>query len=435
MPLADAHMWLQNQTKGESHRSSPRRICFGYAHASRSTTAGGDSHCISPRRIADPRLNRPEVAQRRNALRLSQRPAITVARHWREAPILAPRGSSHGWSTSDVHQGELSEPADRPVPVKDSLDLQCHGHFVACAVDSARDPPPSAASALPAGADPDVEQALSIRVAVAVAAARKRRALEQASESSAERSRTDESQGDGQLDDGARRLASHLTEEPCRQSELQNAPGMQHAGKSGRFNLCRHGDGRMHVAALEDEVNVLLWSRPGQHEAVKSAASSFDMRQRSYRHAAIRAAREATVAPASATARTAFNARCRELFRNRVVLAGPRPPRSESTRPSGNRRRYTGRRMPSHRPAPEAPMQELHSELKWIMADSIWQGRQFRGGENRGFYDDDSVIRRAVECDFGKALVVPSLVDFMLTNDSKGVTTSPSHAVAPSCLT
>lgn len=70
---------------------------------------------------------------------------------------------------------------------------------------------------------------------------------------------------------------------------------------------------------------------------------------------------------------------------------------------------------------------------RWYVEDSIWNGRQFRGGENRGFYDDDSVVRCAIECDFRKALGKGLLQAYLLKHDhaAPDPQTQPEEVQAP----
>ena len=72
----------------------------------------------------------------------------------------------------------------------------------------------------------------------------------------------------------------------------------------------------------------------------------------------------------------------------------------------------------------------------WRLEDSIWAGRQYRGGEDRGFYDDDDVVRRAVCCDFSKAIGKGLLEGFLLKHDrAKLDPTKHAPAVIMSCET
>ena len=64
------------------------------------------------------------------------------------------------------------------------------------------------------------------------------------------------------------------------------------------------------------------------------------------------------------------------------------------------------------------PRGSKHDPAPWSLDTSIWSGRQYRGGENRGFYDDDSVVRRAIVCDLGKAVDKGLLLPHLLKYDA-----------------
>ena len=48
---------------------------------------------------------------------------------------------------------------------------------------------------------------------------------------------------------------------------------------------------------------------------------------------------------------------------------------------------------------------------------SIWHGRQLLS-DSRDFYDNDGVVRQAIECDFRKALNSNGLDEYLLKHDA-----------------
>ena len=68
--------------------------------------------------------------------------------------------------------------------------------------------------------------------------------------------------------------------------------------------------------------------------------------------------------------------------------------------------------------APRRKKEAVEAKRAWRLEESIWQGRQFRGGEDRGFYDDDGVVRRAIACDWQKAVGKGLLLPFLLKHDA-----------------
>lgn len=142
-----------------------------------------------------------------------------------------------------------------------------------------------------------------------------------------------------------------------------------------------------------------FWKSRERRDAAQDAAAHFDVRQRSLRHSATLSIRAAAGNPTEMLASRAFALSSKELFRNRYFIPEKPPP-------------------PPPQPKARKVSVKVEQERAWRLETSIWAGRQFRGGENRGFYDDDSIRRRAIECDFGKALAKGLLKKFLLKHET-----------------
>ena len=118
-----------------------------------------------------------------------------------------------------------------------------------------------------------------------------------------------------------------------------------------------------------------FWKSRERRDAAQDAAAHFDVRQRSLRHSATLSIRAAAGNPTEMLASRAFALSSKELFRNRYFIPEKPPP-------------------PPPQPKARKVSVKVEQERAWRLETSIWAGRQFRGGENRGFYDDDSIRRR-----------------------------------------
>ena len=138
------------------------------------------------------------------------------------------------------------------------------------------------------------------------------------------------------------------------------------------------------------------WRSEHRQRAALQAAAHFDGQQRSLRNRALKSVKDAAASPADQQASSAFAVHCRDLFRHRYHV-----PEKAHVPPTMGSQRSRRKKQSS-----------------WRVEDSIWAGRQFRDLEDRGFLDDDSVVARAIQRDFGKAQVGTSLPAYLLTHDS-----------------
>lgn len=149
-----------------------------------------------------------------------------------------------------------------------------------------------------------------------------------------------------------------------------------------------------------------VWISEHRQVAAQHAAVRFDGRQRSLRNNALKAVKDTAASPADPRASDAFQVQIKDLFRHRYFVA-------------------------EKAPVTMAMQRRQKSHGGWRIEDSIWAGRQFRDGEDRGFIDDDSIIARAIQYDFNKALT-SNLPDFLLKHDSSapGPNASPDDVQA-----
>jgi hypothetical protein len=155
------------------------------------------------------------------------------------------------------------------------------------------------------------------------------------------------------------------------------------------------------LEAEHRKVSATLWRDAAKMIEAKRAAKSFDERQRALKHGSHQAIKLTSSNPADIPASRAFRTNCRELFRNRYFV--PEKAAQAPTKITGKKR-------------------EIQKE-GWRLESSIWAGRQFRGfdsmgrPQDRGFYDGDEIVRRAIQCDFRKAIDKGLLADFLLKHD------------------
>lgn len=149
-----------------------------------------------------------------------------------------------------------------------------------------------------------------------------------------------------------------------------------------------------------------VWCSPRRRDEAKEAAISFDNRQRSRKNETKSALGLTAEMPDEVYAGIRFDCHCRDLFRNRYFVPekGPPPPKRYAQRSAGA--------------AGQAGQAGQAVKRPWRLQDSIWAGRQFRGGEDRGFYDQDSIRDRAIKCDLSKAIGKGLLVPYLMQNDA-----------------
>ena len=171
---------------------------------------------------------------------------------------------------------------------------------------------------------------------------------------------------------------------------------------------------RMITLQEEHSRRAAEWEDQKRRTEAGVAAISFDTRQHSNKSSSLRALKNAASRPADERAQHAFKQHCLGLFRNRFFVPEKPPPAPARIVSKGRTQKIK----------PESP------RAAWRLETSIWAGRQFRGGENRGFYDDDTVVRRAIVCDFRKAIGKGPLLPYMLKHDKR----SPEPSDAPERL-
>jgi hypothetical protein len=148
--------------------------------------------------------------------------------------------------------------------------------------------------------------------------------------------------------------------------------------------------------------------------ATRLAARDFDQRQMTWSLSTKSGMKATSKNLICSRADSAFKRSSLELFRNRYFIAeAPPPPPVAITGKAGERKAAI-------------------VKPPWRLEDSIWAGRQFRGGEDRGFYDEDTIRRRAVTCDFRKGLAKGFLMKLLLKSEqhSPDPETQPEEADA-----
>lgn len=130
------------------------------------------------------------------------------------------------------------------------------------------------------------------------------------------------------------------------------------------------------------------------------AASSFDARHSGLRHSTARAIKGIDTKPKDYLLQHHFSRSIKDLFRNRYYVP---------EKAAGPPKRFAQRERAAAAPAAKGV---------WRLEDSIWAGRQYRSGENRGFFDDDTIVRRAIVCDFRKAIAKGLLLPYLLKHDA-----------------
>ena len=135
----------------------------------------------------------------------------------------------------------------------------------------------------------------------------------------------------------------------------------------------------MRFATLESELmerGAEWWPLEQQRAGALAAASAFDGRHSGYKHGTSRAIKETASRPYDLLASKTFSNRCGDLFRNRFVLpAETKPARPPVPVPTPHDKR--GREKAAAAAAATPKRKSGH----WRLEASIWNGRQFRGGE------------------------------------------------------
>ena len=164
-----------------------------------------------------------------------------------------------------------------------------------------------------------------------------------------------------------------------------------------------HPTGRARVPAASLDAPLAIPN--DTKEPVVLAAKTFDGSHRRLYTAAHRLMRNAALDPTDAKRVDMFNVAQMTVRRNRLFV--PETLELPVAIPAGSRER------------PDIPP----PQKQWRLEDSIWNGRQ-KLADSRDFYDNDAVVRRAIECDFRKALSTNSLDEYLLAHDANAPDTS-----------
>ena len=142
---------------------------------------------------------------------------------------------------------------------------------------------------------------------------------------------------------------------------------------------------------LQEAARATQWKSSKRREAAQLAAKEFDERQRKDKASASRALKETKSRPDDPQANRVFKRHCKDLFRNRFYVP---------EKPAPSPKRFAATAAPPPPPKPG-----------WNIDDSIWGGRS-------SYFDSEKTIRKAVGCDFEKAIGQGNLEKFLLKNDA-----------------